>query len=298
METASTLHILGYEAHVDGPPDLVSAIGRVYPSWPAWWREPDPDVSQWFSVERSGAGPYRLLNRQVPVAEEDELRDMVTVVDAAVMTTASTALAKKYLIFHAGSVARDGVGMLLPATSGGGKSTLVAGLIAAGWTYYGDELAVVDPGSLQLVPVNRSLCLRAGSRSIFRPRFPELAGERPFRRRGGEEIWYVTPPEGAIPREPASVRLVVLPSYDATAESALTPITRSTALQGLLEQSSLPSFVADGGGADGGRQRMDATVNMMRQASCYALASGDLDEAVALLEKLLVAEERPTAVDL
>ena len=39
---------------------------------------------------------------------------------------------KQYLMFHAGVVAKDGVGLIMPAMSGSGKSTLAAGLAIEG----------------------------------------------------------------------------------------------------------------------------------------------------------------------
>ena len=49
--------------------------------------------------------------------------------------------------FPAGSVACRGRGLILPAPSGGGKTTLVAGLVAAGFDYLSDEVAKNGRGS-------------------------------------------------------------------------------------------------------------------------------------------------------
>jgi hypothetical protein len=281
-DRATELRILSFAARVVGPPETIEQLGRVYREAPKWTSvTPGSELSE-FRVERRSAGDYGLSVYATEVAVGAELQDVASMLDSVLLSWATSSLAKRYLLFHAGSAARNGTGVLLPASTHGGKTTLVAGLVASGWSYFGDELAVVDPDSLHLMPVNRSMCLRSGSRDALLARYPDLAAVEACRRYGNEAVWFLSPPSAAIPTEPAPVRFVVVPSYQQGAETALSPITRSTALQALLEQSSR--------GAAGNRQRIAAVVAMVRQAECFALTSGDLDKAIALLDELVAAD--------
>ena len=54
------------------------------------------------------------------------------------------ALMGDFLVVHAGAVGYQGAGILLPAGTGSGKTTLVAGLAANGFQLFSDEFGVVS----------------------------------------------------------------------------------------------------------------------------------------------------------
>src|SRR5213083_451551 len=56
------------------------------------------------------------------------------------------------LWFHAGAAASGDCAVLLPGPRGHGKSTLVTGLCARGWTYLSDDIVPIDPISSRVVP--------------------------------------------------------------------------------------------------------------------------------------------------
>ena len=59
---------------------------------------------------------------------------------------------KSHVLFHAGVVEKNGVGVIIPAISGSGKSTLSAGLAYDGWRFFSDEFGMLD------VEIVRELC--------------------------------------------------------------------------------------------------------------------------------------------
>jgi hypothetical protein len=63
---------------------------------------------------------------------------------------------------HAGVVAHGDRGLILPGTTGAGKTELVAALVNAGAAYYSDEFAVLDDHGL-VHPYARSLTRRTGA---------------------------------------------------------------------------------------------------------------------------------------
>jgi len=67
---------------------------------------------------------------------------------------------KKMVFLHAGAVAWDGKGLILPAMSHRGKSSLVLELVRAGAQYYSDDFAILDRRG-RLNPFARPISMRS-----------------------------------------------------------------------------------------------------------------------------------------
>jgi hypothetical protein len=187
-------------------------------------------------------------------------------------------LGEGYLLLHAGVVARNGGAILLAAGSGSGKSTLVAGLAGAGFLLGSDEVAVIDPLTLEVLPFVRSICVKEGSRIPLAAAYSSLLTDAPHHRFGGEEVWYLCPdPERWLPA-PAPVRSIVVPRYVRDAETRLEPLAHSATLQILLQQSfSVPKHGSFGIGT---------LTDLLQDVTCYRLTLGSLDDAIRLLTDL------------
>jgi hypothetical protein len=72
-----------------------------------------------------------------------------------------------HTVLHASCVALDGRGVLLPGSSGSGKSNVAAAAVTAGWSYLCDEFAIVDPRTGLLVAYCKPIDLDAASRERF-----------------------------------------------------------------------------------------------------------------------------------
>lgn len=68
------------------------------------------------------------------------------------------------LLLHAAAVCRGTQTVLLPGTSGAGKSSLAAWLTSHGFAYLTDELVFIPSGTLDVVPFVRPLSLKASAR--------------------------------------------------------------------------------------------------------------------------------------
>ncbi|MBV9582503.1 MAG: hypothetical protein JO057_28300 [Chloroflexi bacterium] len=205
--------------------------------------------------------------------------DVLASLEWAVNNAVVKQLGNRYLLFHAGAVARNGSGILLPAIAGSGKTTLVAGLISGGaFDYFSDEVGVVDPSTQMLLPFAKSLSVKDGSRAVLSPMYPWLDDTLSGRRFGGRHVWHLRPPDRTAGRSRVPVRYVVFPHYRADALTRLDPVSRSTALARLMEQS----FSLREHGADG----MRALVRVLGQAECYTLTIGALDQAIELMYRL------------
>jgi hypothetical protein len=83
--------------------------------------------------------------------------------------------APKSVFVHAGVVGWKGTGMIFPANSFAGKTTLVAELVKNGATYFSDEYAVLDENGL-VHPFPRDLSVRGEAFEVREVSAKELGG--------------------------------------------------------------------------------------------------------------------------
>jgi len=188
---------------------------------------------------------------------------------------------------HAGCVAYDGAAIALSGSAAAGKSTLTAGLVRAGFAYLSDEAIGLDDDTMQVQPYPKPITLDRGSWSFF----PELA-QSAFKvpPAHGAEQWHV--PVSAIRAhavgEPCPLRVVVFPSYRSGAEVRLEPVTRAQALAELASQTFAFSERA--------RPALEVIAEAIRDAECFRLETGALDEAVATVASTVGARvPKPSA---
>lgn len=279
--TSCVIQVLNLHASVTAPASVLQELHALFPgiARPPATESPLTTMSllvTWDSEERvwevmeDGAGPN-------PVPPESLLAYLEWIINL----TAVTNLRSQYLLLHAGAVAHRGAGMLLCAASGSGKSTLTAGLVAHGFQYLSDEIAVIDPDDLLLFPYPRSICVKEGSRASLQPHFPQLTTADVQHRFGGEPVWYLQPPFERWCTNPVPVRFVIFPRYIEGAPTELTEISRSTAAEHLVRQS----FTGDALGAQG----IGAIVRLLQGADCFTLTTGNLPEAMTSLRNLMSA---------
>lgn len=71
------------------------------------------------------------------------------------------------VLLHAGTLTLDGATLLLVGTSGAGKTTLTAALLAVGARYLSDEFAVLDPATRSVAAYAKPLTVKRGARGII-----------------------------------------------------------------------------------------------------------------------------------
>ena len=235
-----------------------------------------PGVPPQYSIVRRRTGPYyyALLYGDAVMAKGKNAGEVLARLFWHV-NTLTLRLSSDFLLIHAGSVSTQaGEGILLPARSGGGKTTLVTALVRAGFQYLSDEGGAVDPFSQTLYPYPRALTLKQGHKQVF----PELCG------RNGSD-WY----EGVRwihPREirpdavggPCPIRFVIAPEYRPGAQTELTPISPAQAAVELLTHAiNLTRYRS---------RAIPLVAEVARRAQRYRLVSGNLDEAVQAIVEL------------
>lgn len=232
-----------------------------------------PDA-RWYSVDSGGpghAGSVWWEGREVLRASSPERQ-----VAALLWWIKDTAIDSlpDHVRVHASAVACEGQAILAIAESGGGKSTLAAGLVLAGCRYLSDEVAAIDPATGVVVPFPKPIHLEPGSWDALPsldPRTdPELA-------RFDEAQWRVDPrtirPDAISP--PVPVGSIIAVRYDPSTPTRLEPISAAEGLFVLAQNLHRP--------VDRGRDSLGLLSGLVEGRSCFRLTSRDLDEAVALV---------------
>ena len=193
-----------------------------------------------------------------------------------------------HLLFHAGALEAGGIGVLVPGPSGSGKSTLVAGLARAGLGYLTDELAALDRASGELLPYPKPITVKPGSFTALSDLDP-AAGLGPGPGSWAGEEWQVPAGAGTGIRIGRACQpgVVVVPRYDAGAETALTPLTETEAFFALA--ANAVNLLPLGAAAIAVLGRVAAGCR------CCALTMSDLDEACRLVQGLVTEAAAPAA---
>jgi hypothetical protein len=179
-----------------------------------------------------------------------------------------------FVLIHAGAVSTPaGEGMLLPARSGRGKTTLTTALVLAGFQYLTDDAAPVDPVSGTLYPYPKPVTLKTGSGSVF----PDLYS----RTRTASVNWRWMRPAQIRPGAvggPCRIRFVVAHEYRPGAPTEITRVTPAEGAMDLLNNNlNFPRYRA---------RALPLVADIARESRSYRMVSGNLDEAVRAITEL------------
>jgi hypothetical protein len=145
------------------------------------------------------------------------------------------------LLIHAGVVAWKGRALLLPGTTGSGKSTLTAFLASSGFRYLTDELAYVPSGSISVEGFTAPLKIKKSGLDSLAGRVPLDAGASMA---GRHDV--LVDPDGGGGDAPAALPLsvIIFPRYRRRTRFSLAPLSPAkTALRliaGILNAEALP----------------------------------------------------------
>lgn len=269
----------GFEFAVEGPTEVLEAIDQTLLGHLAFRpRGGDPDVR--FTITTANGG-WVLRGDEGPLGECERLDQLVPMVHANVLL-ATYGANESLMAIHAAAVSRGDRCVLLPGLPGNGKSTLTAALLAAGYGFCTDDLAMLTGEPLRLVPLPLRLGIKSGSWNVLRSRVPDLDATPSYLRADGQQIKYWLPPLAQLPPEGHrfNVAAVVFPRYRAGARCELAAIPRSV---GLLRISEAGYHLQGRLDADW----LEATLAWLEALACYELEYSDLDEALAAFAEVL-----------
>lgn len=143
-----------------------------------------------------------------------------------------TATAHHFVMCHSAVLAKNDLALIFPAPPGSGKSTLCAALAMSGWRLLSDELALIDPDTLQLTPFVRPVSLKNASIDVIAERYPESVFTPSVRDTVKGTVAHMRAPlESVIAgRQKARPRWLIFPKYVPRAAWTLAPLPKSLAM--------------------------------------------------------------------
>ena len=270
MPLAETYDMLGVAVRVDVPDEAAAArVRELLSDAPTTQREPFRVIR----LELSPDGTRTLIQDGELVRPDMEPPMAVSVLLWAVHQAAMRT--DRYVVLHAGCVALDGRGYLLPGEREVGKSTLVTGLVRDGFSYLSDELGAISLEDHLLHPHARPIGLDPGSFPTFAELEPATTPDFADARRWHLRADDVRPGSRSDPVPPAAV---VFPRYVPGAEPALEPVPRPRALW-LLGQSAVNLDIL-------GRRGFVTLGDIAASIPAYELRSGSLEDACRMMRSL------------
>jgi len=200
-----------------------------------------------------------------------------TLLQSAILSTVAR-MTGKYFVFHAGVVSRGNDGIILPASSGMGKTTLALKLVARGCRFLSDEVACIDVERAIVEPFPRKLAVRRDSQDVLGMPLPRNATPLPREAHGWESAFDI---EDMIPdclSGPCTPRYIIFlrgfgdePKLERMANSnALFELFRCS-ISALLDRARLLFRYA----------------GLLDGMECYSLVAGDPDETVKAVMDML-----------
>ncbi|NNG24193.1 HprK-related kinase A [Telluria aromaticivorans] len=264
-------------------PHLVDTIALLYADYPL---APDDGFADFDVTLRRSGGLRRWFHPQVGF-EQDGITPFLPLPLAQahpmfewVMNWCVSTKAHSYLLIHAAVLERDGCAVILPAPPGSGKSTLCAALASRGWRLLSDEMTLVRPTDVALVPMPRPVSLKNASigvmqafapQAVFGPAVPETVKGT---------IAHMRPSAASIAAAGRVARPthIMFPRYQAGAATSLAPMPKARMFMGVADNAfNYPILGATG---------FDTLARMVDACEGFEFCYSSLDEAMAVFDGL------------
>ncbi len=183
----------------------------------------------------------------------------------------------EFFQLHAGAVVKDEKIILLPANHGQGKTTLTLSLIKDHYRCLSDDIVLIDPETIGIVPFPRNFLIKDKS-------INELAGSHLIDKKNGyycksEDILYYNPyPENKPSTKNAKPYAIIELKHGRRFNSELRPVSKSEMCIKLLKQSfNIHNYKRDG---------VTILAKLVRESKCYSLKTNSVEDAVRLVSQI------------
>ena len=174
-------------------------------------------------------------------------------------------------LFHAAVLGKDETTIVFPDETGSGKTTIAAALMAHGWQFFSDEIAVLNVESLCVSPLPLPISIKPGSVGPLSRYYPELSEFTVYQRADGKMVRYLSPSTKNLIEtleNSASVNYLVFPEYKQGTENRLNTLNKFEVMQRLAITGS-------------SNQDIKAMIDLVEKSPCYEIVYSDLPKAVA-----------------
>jgi hypothetical protein len=246
-------------------------VRRLFSNLYSDFREPNPnDNSAEAVLERHDDG-FRWSIGQMTGADSDLSKSLWSL-EAALCETIIRSQPRNIAV-HAGSILEGESAALLAGQSGGGKSTLSLALARRGLAVASDDVTLVDPQTLCVLPIPR--CFHLDSRSV------ELLTADGLRLRQAWKRWsFMAPSDFGVRHVPRCLAKVVI--------FVLGPrVDTPRILQISQAEMTARLFSETGLGPLDNAETLEVLSRMAAGASCYTLTPGPLAQTADLVTELI-----------
>ena len=186
-----------------------------------------------------------------------------------------------HMLFHAAIVEKDDRAVIILGKSGQGKSTLCASLVASGWRYFSDEVAMLDIQTGLAQPYPRPVSLKNESVAAMKAYAPEWPISKTYTGTPKGNIAYMLPRREHIEAAmtPAKPVGILTPHFVPGAEPLLEKVAQSTAFLQMLTGS-----INYGGFGEEGFTFLSELTNRIPAVTARY---GDIEAGVRLVEDFM-----------
>jgi hypothetical protein len=184
---------------------------------------------------------------------------------------------QEFFQIHAGAVVKSGKVILLPANHGSGKTTLTLSLARNNYRCLSDDIVLIDPKSLMVIPFPRSFLIKEGA-------IKKLTRSNLIDKKNGyycksDDILYYNPDTGnRLSARGIRPYAIVELKHNRRFKNELRPVSKSQMCIKLLRQS----FNVH----DYKRKAVTILTGLVRKTKCYSLKTNNIDDAVRLISQI------------
>ncbi|WP_375402611.1 HprK-related kinase A [uncultured Sphingomonas sp.] len=261
----------------------IAALERLYAGYPK------PDGVADFTVRLEAVRPWRRFVRpSVAIAGDWTLPEAAPLPLAHALLAAEMGMnlqlalgGRRHLLLHASSVERDGRALLMTGESGAGKSTLSVALAARGWRFMGDEFALIDFDTGEVLAVPRPVSLKNDSIAVGRAAWPDAVTGPLLTATPKGDVQHFAPGSAAIAvmNRPAKPALLLFPRYGFAPE--VRPVPLSETFVRLTQASTNYTAL--------GRVGFETLIRLVRDVPALAVDYPDGQAGVQAVEALWAA---------
>lgn len=186
------------------------------------------------------------------------------------------------VIIHSAVLAKGDKAILFPAPPGSGKSTITAYLAFNGWRLLSDEMALINPNTLEVTPFVRPICLKNQSIDLARNWFPEAHFSTIAKDTHKGDVIHLSPPEFSWEQStvPAKIVGVVFPKYMPNNDLTIYQLSKLEAFAELAN-NAFNYGVA-------GKTGFETLTKVIDQSSCFEIHHSQLSDVKEFLEQDII----------
>jgi hypothetical protein len=184
---------------------------------------------------------------------------------------------REFFQIHAGAVVKGRKVILLPAGHGSGKTTLTLSLTRNHYRCLSDDIVLIDPKSLMVIPFPRSFLVKEGAiKKLIRSNLTDKRNGYYCRSDG---ILYYNPDvKNKLSSGKIKPYAIIELKHSRRFKNELRPVSKSQMCIKLLRQS----FNVH----DYKRKAVTILTGLVRETKCYSLKTNNVDDAVRLISQI------------